>query len=141
MGRLKVFWDSNLFIYLFEEYGALTQAVLGLEARMRLRGATLVTSTLAIGEILVRPIKLGLDDIATQYEAAIRSQAMVVPFDGAAIGAYARFRASGIRQPDSIQLACAAAADVNLFVTNDERLTRRNIPGRLIVTSLANVPI
>jgi predicted nucleic acid-binding protein len=138
---MKVFWDTNLFIYLFEEYGELTEAVLALEERMRARAATLVTSTLTIGEILVRPISLGLDDVATQYDAAIRRQAMVVPFDGAAIRNFARIRASGIRQPDAIQLACAAAAGVNLFVTNDDRLTRRNIPGAPIVTSLAKVPI
>ena len=138
---MKVFWDTNLFIYLFEEYGALTEAVLALEERMRARSATLVTSAFTIGEILVRPMSLGLDDIVAQYDAAIRQQAMVVPFDGAAVHAFARIRASGVGPPDSIQLACAAAAGANLFVTNDDRLSRRIIPGVPIITSLANVPI
>ncbi len=138
---MKVFWDTNLFIYFLENYAGFTVAVMALEERMRARGALLVTSTLTIGELLVRPVSLGLDDVARQYEALIREQALVVPFDGAAIGAYARIRTAGVRQPDAIQLACAAAAGVDLFVTNDDRLSRRLIPGAPIVVSLASVPI
>lgn len=36
---------------------------------------------------------------------------------------------SGIRPPDAIQLACAAQVGVDLFITNDDRLSRLTIPG------------
>jgi hypothetical protein len=35
-----------------------------------------------------------------------------------------------------VQLACASAAAVDLFITNDERLSTKIIPGIKFVTSL-----
>ena len=51
----RVFWDTNLFIYLFEDYGTLSQAVAQLRSKMLVRGDQLLTSTLTLGEILVKP--------------------------------------------------------------------------------------
>jgi hypothetical protein len=42
----RIFWDTNLFIYLWEDYGALSQAVAELRAKMLRRGDQLLTSTL-----------------------------------------------------------------------------------------------
>ena len=42
---------------------------------------------------------------------------------------------------DAIQLACAAAAEVDLFITNDSRLNRRNIPGVKFISGLNEAPI
>jgi len=36
--------------------------------------------------------------------------------------------------PDAIQLACAAAA--HLFITNDDRLSRKQVPGVKFIASL-----
>lgn len=41
-----------------------------------------------------------------------------------------------ITAPDAIQLACAATAGVDLFMTNDDRLSRRLVPGVKFITSL-----
>jgi predicted nucleic acid-binding protein len=41
-----------------------------------------------------------------------------------------------IRPPDAIQLACAAQANVDLFITNDDRLSHKVVPGIQFVTSL-----
>ncbi len=46
-----------------------------------------------------------------------------------------------IRPPDAIQLACASAARVDLFITNDERLSRRVVPGIHFIQSLATATI
>ena len=51
----RIFWDTNLFIYLFEDSGALSKAVGQLRSKMLGRGDQPLTSTLAPGEILVRP--------------------------------------------------------------------------------------
>ncbi len=57
-------------------------------------------------------------------------------------GHYARIRRDKtIRSPDAIQLACTASAGVDLFITNDDRLSRKNIPGIHFITSLARAPI
>lgn len=41
-----------------------------------------------------------------------------------------------IKAPDAIQLACAAQAGVDLFITNDDRLSRAVVPGIQFITSL-----
>jgi hypothetical protein len=55
----RIFWDTNLFIYLWEDYGALSQAVVELRAKMLRRGDQLLTSTLTLAEILVKPTVAG----------------------------------------------------------------------------------
>jgi hypothetical protein len=40
------------------------------------------------------------------------------------------------KAPDAIQLACAAAAGVDLFITNDDRLSRKHVPEVKFITSL-----
>jgi predicted nucleic acid-binding protein len=64
--------------------------------------------------------------------------AHLVPFDESAA---LRFADRTIRPADAIQLACAAAAGVDIFVTNDTRLSRKRVPGVPVMTSLAAVPI
>jgi predicted nucleic acid-binding protein len=44
---------------------------------------------------------------------------------------------SSIRPPDAIQLACAAQVGVDLFITNDDRLSRITIPGIEFLVPLA----
>ena len=55
----RIFWDTNLFIYLFEEYGELSRRVQRLRSSMLSRGDQLLTSSLTLGEILVKPIEQG----------------------------------------------------------------------------------
>ena len=66
----------------------------------------------------------------------------VLNFDLEAAGHYAYIRQDkSIQPPDAIQLACAASAGIDLFITNDDRLSRKNIPGINFITSLARAPI
>jgi len=47
----------------------------------------------------------------------------MIAFDVKAAKVYAALRSErSLKPPDAIQLACAASANVDLFVTNDERL-------------------
>lgn len=134
----RVFWDTNLFIYLMEDYGDLSERVVRLRERMLVRSDELCTSTLTLGELLVKPLKAGDEELRRQYETAISTTALVLPLDTAAAQTYAALRAAdaSIRAPDAIQLACAAQARVDLFITNDERLSEKIIPGVQFVTSL-----
>lgn len=131
----RVFWDTNLFIYLFEG-GAFGPAVKRLRSRMETRGDQLLTSALTLGEVLVLPLRSGEME-AERYEAAVRSTATIVPFDDRAGRLYAGIRQDrSIKAPDAIQLACAAAAGADLFITNDDRLSSRAVPGVKFITSL-----
>ncbi|SRR5579875_109797 len=42
---------------------------------------------------------------------------------------------------EAIQLACAAAAGMDLFITNDDRLSRKRVPEIKFITSLQRAPI
>jgi len=138
----RVFWDTNLFIYLFEDYGDLSAAVVQLRSKMLARGDQLLTSTLTVGEILVKPAERGEAEICTKYENAISTAAVVISFDLKAARIYAELRSErSLKAPDAIQLACAATAAVDLFVTNDERLQGKNVKGIQFIVPLNRVPI
>ena len=131
----RVFWDTNLFVYLFEG-GEFTSRVRGLRTRMLERGDHLFTSALTLGELLVKPREKG-DAAVRDHETTIRQIATILPFDASAAPRYAAIRADRtIKAPDAIQLACAAAAAIDLFITNDDRLSRKHVPEVKFVTSL-----
>ena len=134
----RIFWDTNLFVYLFEDKGELTERVVSLRERMIERNDELLTSALTLGEILVKPMEAGNEVLMRRYEQAIAGSATVVPFDQAAASTFAAVRRDrAIRPPDAIQLACASVAGVDLFITNDQRLSRKVVPGIHFIQSLA----
>jgi len=138
----RIFWDTNLFIYLFEDYGPLSETVAQLRSKMLNRGDQLLTSTLTLGEILVKPTERKDSARCRKYERTISTVAALVPFDVKAARLYAALRSErSLKAPDAIQLACAASANVDLFVTNDERLQSRQVEGIQFIVPLARVPI
>lgn len=138
---VKVFWDTNLFIYLLEENPVFSDQVAQLRARMITRRDRLYTSTLTVGEILAKP-PTG-DKTSQRYLDFFRNPAITItPFDFDAATIYGDLRRDrSLTPPDAIQLACAAAAGTNLFITNDGRLSRQVVPGIDFIVGLARVPI
>src|ERR1700704_6655702 len=133
----RIFWDTNLFIYLIEDYARLSERVAVIRQRMLERGDQLFTSSLTLGEVLVKPFDLGEEKLTEQYRYGISAGATIIDFDSEAAVQYARIRHDRtIRPPDAIQLACAAAAKVELFITNDDRLSQKTVSGIHFVTSL-----
>jgi predicted nucleic acid-binding protein len=133
----RIFWDTNLFIYLFEGSDDLSQRVATLRRRMLERNDELCTSTLTLGEVLVKPAEAGDEDLTRRYEEAIITTATLVPFTLETARVYANIRRDRtIRPPDAIQLACAAHARVDLFVTNDERLSQKTVTGIQFIQSI-----
>lgn len=138
----RIFWDTNLFIYLFEGYGPLSERTSQLRRAMITRGDQLLTSALTLGEILVKPIERGDDSLSLRYEQAISKTAILVPLDSQAAKTYASLRCDrSLRPPDAIQLACAAAAGVDLFITNDASLQSKQVGGIQFIVSLDRAPI
>ena len=131
----RVFWDTNLFVYLFEG-GAFAKRVRQVRSRMLDRGDQLLTSALTLGELLVLPREKG-EAAVRDHETTIRQIATILPFDAACAPRYAAIRADRtIKAPDAIQLACAAAAGIDLFITNDDRLSRKHVPDVKFIASL-----
>ena len=132
-----VIWDTNLFIYLLEDYQGLSERVGALRRRMLTRGDRLCTSTLTLGEVLVKPSESGDRELQYRFEELLQRGADLIPFDANAARHYAEIRADrSIRPPDALQLACAASAGVDLFITNDDRLRLKVIRGIQFLTSL-----
>src|SRR5579864_3331781 len=133
----RIFWDTNLFIYLLEGHGSFSKRVRNLRRAMLERGDQLLTSTLTLGEVLVKPIERGNDALSRTYEEAITASAQMIPFDSKAARIYAALRGDrSLRAPDAIQLACAAASGVDLFITNDARLQGKFVPGIQFIVPL-----
>ncbi len=138
----RIFWDTNLFVYLFEDYKGLSKKVEELRTKMLSRGDQLLTSTLTISEVLVKPLEQGANDVCQQYEKAITSTALVIPFDLKAARIYASLRQDrSLRAPDAVQLACAASVGVDLFVTNDGHLQGKHVEGVHFIVALEAVPL
>ena len=137
----RIFWDSNLFIYLIEDYPELGARVAALRKRMLERGDQLYTSALTVGEVLVLPLRAGNLELRSRYETSLSAVA-VIPFDQEAASIFADIRAAGgVSAPDAIQLACAAMVQADLFITNDERLSQRRVAGIQFITSLGRAPL
>jgi predicted nucleic acid-binding protein len=138
----RIFWDTNLFIYLFEGSGAFSNEVAALRSRMLARRDQLLTSAITLGEILVKPLERGDTAAAAYYQKLITTTAVMIPFEEKAAVIYARLRADrALRAPDAIQLSCAACARVDLFVTNDARLQSKQVDGIQFIVPLDRVPL
>ena len=127
----KVFWNTNLFIYLIEDSGERGRRVAELYERMRERGDALFTSALTLSKVLVRPIE-------RRNEEAIIAGASVLPYETSAARHFTRIRTDrSIQPPDAVQLACAASAGIDLFITNDDRLSREVVPRSQFIQRLS----
>lgn len=138
----RIFWDTNLFVYLIEDYGELSERVVRLRRRMLRRRDELYTSALTLGEILVKPLAEDRGDLAAEYEFALTSAVVVIPFDSSTARRFATIRQDrSVKPPDAIQLACASQVGTDLFITNDDRLSDKVVAGVQFITSLANAVV
>src|ERR1700738_1219663 len=102
----RIFFDTNLFIYLLEDFGENSSRTRGLLTRMTERKDQLLTSTMTLGEILVKPMRLGKLEWAKQYRELFQGLGMaLIPFDRDCAELYAKIRVDeAIKPPDAIQL-------------------------------------
>ena len=138
----RIFWDTNVFIYLLEDSGKWSNLVVSLRNKMLERGDQLLTSTLTLGEILVKPTAAGDTELWRKYVHRLTAASVIVPFDVEAAKSYAVLRCDrSLQSPDAIQLACAGTARVDLFVTNDNRLHGKRVAGVQFIAPLDRVPL
>lgn len=110
---------------------------------MKAREDLLLTSTLTLGEIMVKPLANRRPDLAEKYRSFLKSpEIRLLDFDEASAEAFAQIRASSnVKAPDAIQLACASAYGCDLFLTNDDRLHQLVIPGIQFVSKFDLAPL
>jgi predicted nucleic acid-binding protein len=102
----------------------------------------ILTSVMTLGELLVQPTRVGDQMMVQSYRRILRGPGItILPFLENAAEAFARVRLDKtVRPPDAIQLATTAVAACDLFLTNDERLTRVIVPGIHFITSFDKAP-
>src|ERR1700685_2413622 len=119
----RILLDTCVWIYHFEQNPAFADAagnfIEHLEAG-RFRG---IASELTLLEIIVKPLQLGRQDAADDYETLLSyfPNLDLIPISRAilldAAGLRARHR---LRTPDAIQLATAFSSGATVAITNDE---------------------
>ncbi len=128
----RVYWDTMLFIYWLEENPHFGKRVDAIWSRMQERNDQLVTGALTLGEVFAGAYQRGagrerIRDIKAALEDSVSE---VIPFTAETADVFGRIKGSlGIPSADAIHLACAAAAGTDLFLTNDQNLVGKIIPG------------
>lgn len=126
----RVFWDTNLFIYLLEANPEHGKRMEYLRQRSLERGDELCTSALAVGEVLAGVYRDKSEQDAARVLKGIQRTVTVLPFTAEAMDLFGRLRAKHrTSAADTIHLACAAVAGIDLFLTNDKDLVKLHIPG------------
>jgi predicted nucleic acid-binding protein len=127
----RIFFDAMMFVYLLEDNQQFAADVKQTLERCYERGDLLVTSCLAVGEVMAGGT--GARGVAEIARSTIREMGfLLVPFDDDCMATFAKLRSEmRLKAPDSIHLACAAAAKTDMFLTNDTQLLQRRlyVPG------------
>jgi predicted nucleic acid-binding protein len=119
----RILIDASVWIYHFEDNATFGEAASRVIEALEGGQFTGIASELTLLEIMVKPLQLGRQDAADDYETLLSyfpnlglvqiSRAILLD----AAGLRARYR---LRTPDAIQLATAFSAGATLAVTNDE---------------------
>jgi predicted nucleic acid-binding protein len=133
MSGKKAFLDTNLFIYLIEENELHLHKVHNLLKFLEKNEYEIITSTLTLGEILTKPYKDNRLDLVETYKEFF-SEMEMVELNSEIAYLFAKVRADyKIKTPDAVQLASAVYAKADLFVTNDDGLSRFESDGCQVV--------
>lgn len=135
----RVYWDSMLFVYVFEGNLTFASQVRAILDEMQRRGDVLCTSVFTMGEVLTGPRRFGQPADVTRARQFFVSSGRVelLPFSVETSDRYSVIRASNRVEPaDAIHLATASEFGVELFLTNDRRLHKLSIPGIHFIAGL-----
>ena len=122
----RICLDAQTFIYFIEEHPLYLDKVEPIFEEISEGNIIAVSSYLSLLEVLVKPIREGETEIASQYRDLMLGSVYLnlYPLDDevAQIAATLRAKYSGIRTPDAIQIATGIFAEADVFITNDKRL-------------------
>src|SRR5664279_3525879 len=120
-----------LFIYLLEAKPYYIKKIKRIHRTMLQRGDGLCTSVFTFGEVLTG-LRKQKDEAGIRgvKEFMLSDEVEILPFNLEAADRYSMIRAeTRVSQADGIHLATAAAAGVDLFISNDDKLRTLVIPG------------
>ena len=135
----RIYWDTMLFIYWLEGNPQFGKRVDAIWSRMQERNDQLITGALTLGEILAGAYRRGanrgsIQEVKAELETAISA---VIPFTAETADLYGQIKgALKIPSANAIHLACAASADTDLFLTNDQNLVGKIVPGIQFIAGL-----
>ena len=138
----RIFWDSMLFIYLLEDHPTFSPRARQFLGRARRRKDSLFTSYLALGEVMAGAEKSPQPQKAIAVREIVREMGFIcLPFNEGAVAPFSRLRSrERLKIADSIHLACAASAGMDLFLTGDKQLAKLDVPGIQFIADF-NTPI
>jgi predicted nucleic acid-binding protein len=124
--------------YWFEDNDALSLRVQQIYSTMQQRGDLLCSSVFVLSELLVGPLKDQNLEAVEAIEQFFDSDAVsMLPYERQCVRTFAELRANhGVKSLDSLHLAIAASAGVDLFLTHDRRLHKLIMPGLPFIASL-----
>jgi len=136
----RICWDSMLFIYLLEDNPEFSARVQHLLDRSYRRGDSLFTSYLTLGEVMAGAEKSSRPRTQEVMREAIDEMGFsYLPFGDGAVATFSKLRSKDrLKIADSIQLACAASAGIDLFLTGDGKLTNLDVPGIQFIADFNN---
>ena len=137
----RVLIDTSIWIYHFEQHpelGAAANKIIESLEEGEYRG---VASELTLLELTVRPLQLGRQDVADDYEVLLdyfpnfelEPISREILLEAAALRAHQR-----LRTPDAIQIATGLRTGATLAVTNDEGWRNFPLMETMILTDLIN---
>ena len=134
----RIFWDTRLFFYWITAHPDHVGGIEETLTRIESRGDRLCASAFGLGELLVGVAERGGHREADRIRRIVRPPHVeLLAFDAAAAERYVAIRRThGTSAPDSIQLASAAAAGVDLFMTAEAKLKRIHVPGIKFVVGI-----
>jgi predicted nucleic acid-binding protein len=129
-----------LFIYLLEDHPTFSERAGRLLDRAYNRGDSLYTSYLALGEVMAGAEKSKTPRKAQAIREIVREMGFsCLPFDEGAVAPFSRLRSvEKVKVADSIHLACAASAGIDLFLTGDQQLLKLDVPGIQFIADFNN---
>lgn len=123
----SLFLDTAPAIYFLERHPVYFARMEVLFRIRREKGIVIVTSPVTLAECLVHPVRLGLTDLLSSYKQLILHGTGTEFHE---IGPEVAERAAHLRAThsiplmDALQVAVAAAAGCQAFLTNDQRLSK-----------------
>ena len=122
-----VYLDANCFIYLFENHPVFGKPARNLFSAIEQGKHKALTSSLTLLEVMAGPIKCGREELANEYAELITTfpNLTLRDMNPEVACRAARFRASGVKAPDSIHLATAAVYGADYFITEDRQLYKK----------------
>jgi len=134
----RIYWDTMLHVYWFEDRKALGERVQHIRDVMLQRNYILCSSIFTLSELLVGPTKNKKPGEVKAIEEYFTSEAVtLLNYTQPAVRTFAELRANhGIKFLDALHLSVAASNNVDLFLTHDKRLQKLRMPGLPFIAGL-----